>query len=58
MTFDPTISLGSIISALAVLVTIIASVINITTKLAKLEWKMTMMWKWYSREHGIDERDG
>lgn len=58
MTLDATISLGNIISAGAVIVTIIGAVVKITAKLAKVEWKLNLIWKWYAREHGIDESNG
>ena len=51
---DPTISLGNIIGALAAVGSVVVATWRISGKLNRMQWKLNLIWKWYSKEHGID----
>lgn len=52
---DPTISLGNIIGSLAAIGSVLVAAWRLSIKLNRMQWKLNMIWKWYSREHGIDD---
>lgn len=55
MTFDPTFTFGNLLSLVIVLISLLAAVWKIGTKLDLLQLKMDLIWRWYKREHKIDE---
>lgn len=57
MQFDTTVSLGNILSVLSVIGALLIASSRIIGKINKLQWKMSLIWKWYAKEHGIDSAD-
>lgn len=55
MHFDPTITFGNVFSALAVICAVAAATWKISLQLKKMQWKMNLIWAWYSKEHGIED---
>ena len=45
ITFDPSISLGSIITVIVFLITVMGAAMNFSARLTKIELKVDTMWK-------------
>jgi len=61
MTFDPTITLGHLISGLISISAIFVALWRLKLQLDKLQWKMNLIWRWYAKTHklnGNDKADG
>lgn len=54
MTFDPTISTGSILNILTCLGAVALGFWRIATRLTKIEMKLNLVWRWFEREHKIN----
>ncbi len=57
MHFEPTVSFGNVLSIVIVIVSVLGAVWKVSLLLQKMQWKMDMIWKWYSKEHGINGND-
>ena len=53
----PTISLGSIINVVVSLTAIAVATWKVVSKLGVMEMKLNMIWRWYKKEHKIDDGD-
>ena len=47
LTYDPTVSLGTLLQLGGMIVTLIIVWTQIVTRLARLETKVDAMWKWF-----------
>jgi hypothetical protein len=54
MIIEPTISVGNILSAGTAVITVIVAAWRISYQIKEMEWKMNMIWKWYAKEHNIE----
>lgn len=50
MHFEPTIRIGDLITIASLGV----AVWNLAGLIREMKWKTDMIWRWYAKEHGID----
>ncbi len=53
MTFDPTISAGTILNLLALLVTVAIVWSKLAARLGAMEAKVDAIWKWFTERRGF-----
>lgn len=58
MTFDPTLTLGNVLTLIGLLGGALTFWVGMVRRLDRIEWKMDMLWKWYQHEHGINGDHG
>lgn len=55
--FDPTITLGSIVTLISALLTIGAAWMSITNRLTAIETRLQPIWDWWNRDGTSGERN-
>ena len=55
MTFDPTISLGTVLSTFVIIGTIAISAWKLLISLREMEWKIDLLWAKFKSDHNISE---
>jgi hypothetical protein len=55
--FDPTISLGNVLATLAAVFSALGVGWKVSMMIKKIQWQNRLMWKWYCKEHGIQNGD-
>lgn len=54
MQFEWTITVGNIFTFGLTLFTILGVAWRMWQRFEKMEWKLQMIWKWYAKQHKID----
>lgn len=57
MKFDLTVTLGNVLGAISVIASILLAASKLSLKINKMQWKLNIIWKWFSKERGIDDSD-
>lgn len=60
MQFDGTITLGSILTLLGCVVTLVIGLWHFSRRVDKIEWRSEMMWRYFSSKwgtNGIKDKD-
>lgn len=52
MTFDPTVSLGAVLQALATIAAVLGAYVSLRERLARVETKMDVLWERRHAERG------
>ena len=53
MHFDLTITLGNLITLAGTIISLMLVAWRLFARLQEVEWKLDLIWRWYSREHDI-----
>lgn len=54
MIFDPTLTLGNVLTLLTMLGGAAVFWIRLVRRLDRIDWKVHMIWRWYQKEHNIE----
>ena len=57
MTLEPTITVGNVISIVSTIGALVVFGWRMSARFEKLDWKVSMIWKWYAKEHNIDDKE-
>lgn len=57
MIIDPSISVGAIINLVVSLGAIAIASWRIVARLGRMEMKLNLLWKWFVKEHDIEDSD-
>ena len=52
MTFDATITLGSLLTLVACVGTVALGILHFNKRIDLLEWRLDLVWRWFQKRYG------